>query len=150
MKKYLLTTLLLCSFALTSGAVFADGVSSLPPSASSGPTSVITPMASKGYAAQSLTGQQMSYSFDVTKSMPEWRVWIQNTSNYEYKVTITKGSPTGKVEWSGTIPANDTWNVWSNREYSADTYYVNFTCGTGNMSGSVAARIASTHDEILP
>lgn len=150
MKKYLAAPLILCSIALASGSVFADGANNPPQSVSSDSSSLITPMASEGIPAKSLSGTEMSYKFDVTKKMPYWRVWIQNTSSYDYKVTVTKGSSTGKVVYEETIKAGVTRNIWSDGAYAAGKIYVNFTSGKGNMSGTVSARIASSQSEVKP
>ncbi|WP_310551065.1 hypothetical protein [Paenibacillus glufosinatiresistens] len=150
MKPYRRAAVLLAVLTVA-GSTSADPNGSLPLSASAAPGSGSLPSTPRAdNRPQALSGQQMSYAFNGTSAMPEWRARINNTSVYDYKVTITKGSPTGPSSWSGTIPKGQSYNIWSDYAYPADTYYVNLTCGSGAMSGSVAARVASTHAEVLP
>lgn len=111
---------------------------------------IITPYASKSDFNIKLSGTEKSQAFTIDKEYKYVKVYINNTSSGSIKFTITKGSATGNVV-SGTnvtIPAKESWNVYSTNAWGASTYYANYTSGKVEMSGTSSARLASTYEEL--
>lgn len=98
----------------------------------------------------SLSGTEMSKKFEVTKSYPYAKVWIDNNGEGDIKFTITKKSETGTLVSGSdvTIAAGTSTSVYSTKAWSAGDYYANYTCGKANMQGTTACRVASTQHEL--
>ncbi|MFH0345752.1 hypothetical protein ACHADS_04125 [Bacillus vallismortis] len=111
---------------------------------------LISPMASKRVFDITLRGSEMSQAFTLDSDYRYVKVWTRNTSSGDIKFTITKGSKTGSVVSgsSVTIPAGQSWNVYSTNAWSSGTYYANYTSGKVDLSGQSAARLASSKDEL--
>ena len=106
--------------------------------------------ASTGRFNITLSGDSMSQDFEVTTSYPWAKVFVSNQGAGDIKFTITKGSKTGYLVTGSdvTIKAGKSTSVYSTKPWDPDTYYANYTCGSANMQGSSACRVASTQHEL--
>lgn len=97
-----------------------------------------------------LSGTEMSRSFEVTSSYPWAKVYIDNQNDGTIKFTITKGSETGTVVRGSevTIAANTHTTVYATKAWDPDTYYTNYTSGKSGLKGTSACRVASTQGEL--
>lgn len=110
----------------------------------------ISPNASKKDFDITLSGTEKSQAFSLSGELLYVKVWIKNTSSAGLQFTMTRDSPTGSLVKGSdvTVPANSTWNVYSENPLSARTYYANYTSGKVGLSGQSSCRIASTFKEL--
>lgn len=98
--------------------------------------SEITPLASTEGFTVTLDGNtSLTKQFNLAGDYRYWKVWIQNTGTSSIMYSTT-GPENGKVY---TIPAGETWNVYSTQPWKTGTYNANFTSGSG-MKGKAASR----------
>lgn len=108
------------------------------------PDTDITPYAStQGFSVNFNGNQNLTQQFLLSGSYRYWKVWIQNTGSSAIKYSTT-GPENGKVH---TIPAGQTWSIYSTKKWRKGTYNSNFTAGSG-MYGKAACRIATTFEEL--
>ena len=109
-----------------------------------------TKASAPGYSETSLSGTEMSKSFNLAGNYKYAKVWIDNKGSNSIVFTITKGSPTGSIISGSdvTVSANTKVSVYSTNAWSSDTYYANFTSGKASMSGKTSCRIASSIPEL--
>lgn len=114
----------------------------------------ISPLATQRVVDENLNNLYGSQSvkFDLTKGMPNYKVWIDNTSNTSYNVTITSRTSTGTVQDSFRVGAgNRATKIYSANLGSFDSKvrYVNVTSSDGSkLNGKVSVRIGTTVGEL--
>lgn len=105
---------------------------------------IITPFAStEGFKVNFGGNTSLTKQFNLSGDYRYWKIWIKNTGSSSIKYSTT-GPTDGKVV---TIPAGETWNVYSTSAWKTGTYNSNFTSGSG-MYGEAACRIATTFEEL--
>lgn len=93
-KKATFTAIAVGLLLLLSGPPIFEKIMDKPSTAEiDSPNSGVNILSIIDLSAQTLTGQQMSYSFPLTKASPQWSIHIRNTSTFSYTATITKVSP---------------------------------------------------------
>lgn len=106
--------------------------------------SIIKPFGStEGFKVNFGGNTSIIKEFNLAGDHHYWKVWIRNTGNNGIKYS-TSGPVNGSVY---TIPAGQTWNVYSTNPWPTGTYYSNFTGGSG-MYGEAACRTATTFAEL--
>jgi len=97
-----------------------------------------------------LSGDTMSDLFDLTEDMGWFKVWIKNEGTNDIVFTITRDSPSGSLLEGSNIKIgkNKTIEVYNNKALSKGAYYINYTSGKSDMSGSTACKVASTQAEL--
>lgn len=110
-------------------------------------TNVIAPRASTKPVSINFTGERTNdmQMFVTSLTVPWAKVKAHNTGTTNMIITITKGSPSGRVVSMLILTPGQTDNTWG--ILRPGTYYVNFT-STGYLKGSASCLIASTYDEL--
>lgn len=94
------------------------------------------------------TDGSQSELFIVDSLHPAYKVWIDNQSNAEYTITITKDSPSGSTQDTYTVDAGQK-DIHIYEISSASSFYLNISSKDGyTLKGQVGVRVASTYNEL--
>ncbi len=111
------------------------------------------PIASTQRFNIALNGNSRSEPFEVTERYPYAKVWVSlKEDSGNVKFNITKATPTGYVVKGSqvTIEAGQSMVIYSTKQWDADLYFANFTCGEAEMKGTASCRVGSSIEEVLP
>lgn len=150
-KRILTATVAVATMLTVSSAYATDSTSISPdrPSSNLGKgyrVGKITPFSSTPRIEnRQISGTTYLADFDIKAGYGYVRMYLKNTGSQMIHFSINQGQPGGKEKYTGKVAPGQTFNeiLNSGSPLAVDTFYVNLTSGSEDMSGQLGIRIST-------